>query len=114
MSLNSYRTVDREQLAKDISALHQQALADIGPADFAHLKKMEWWGKACSILGYGTAWLMPNPLSALLISQGSFSRWTAVGHPIVHKAFDKVQDADKNYTSKKFAKGWRRFFCLAA
>ena len=109
MSLKSYQTVDREQLAKDISILHKQALADIGPADFQHLKKMERWGKACTVIGYGTAWILPNPISALLISQGSFSRWTAVGHPIVHKAFDKMQDADKNYTSKKFAKGWRRF-----
>jgi fatty acid desaturase len=109
LSLKSYQTVDREQLAKDISILHKQALADIGPADFQHLKKMERWGKACTVIGYGTAWILPNPISALLISQGSFSRWTAVGHPIVHKAFDKMQDADKNYTSKKFAKGWRRF-----
>ncbi len=109
MSLNSYQSVDREQLAKDITHIHQQALANIGPADFAHLKKMERWGKVCSILGYGTAWLFPNPISALLISQGSFTRWTQVAHPIVHKGYDKLKQTDPNYTSKKFARGWRRF-----
>lgn len=109
MSLNSYQSVDREQLAKDITAIHQQALATMGEEDFTHLKSMERWGKVCSLIGYGTAWIMPNPISALLISQGSFTRWTQVGHPIVHRAFDKIKGVDKSYTSKGFAKGWRRF-----
>jgi fatty acid desaturase len=52
---------------------------------------------------------MPNPISAYLISQGSFSRWTQLTHPIVHKGYDKIADIPENYTSKKFAKGWRRF-----
>jgi len=106
LSLHSYQSVDREQLAKDITKLHQQALANIGDADLSHLKRMERWGKICSVIGYGTAWIFPNPISALLISQGSFTRWTQVGHPIVHKAYDKL---GKHYTSKKFAQGWRRF-----
>lgn len=109
MSLNSYQSVDREQLAKDISLIHQQVLADIGPEDFNHLKKMERWGQVCSLIGYGTAWILPNPISALLISQGSFTRWTQVGHPVVHRGYDKVKVTDKNYTSKQFAQGWRRF-----
>ena len=109
LSLHSYQSVDREQLAKDISEIHQQALANIGIDDFEHLKKMERWGKVCSIIGYGTAWLFPNPISALLISQGSFTRWTQVGHPIVHRAYNKIDGVDKNYTSKNFAQGWRRF-----
>ncbi|MBS4050548.1 MAG: fatty acid desaturase [Methylomonas sp.] len=109
MSLHSYQTVDRAQLAKDIDQLHRQALADIGPDDFKHLKSMERWGQICSIIGYGTAWLLPNPVSALLISQGSFTRWTQVAHPIVHKGYDKNSAAGKNYTSKTFGRGWRRF-----
>ena len=109
MSLHSYQSVDREQLAKDITAIHQQSLAETGLNDFAHLTKMERWGKFCSLLGYATAWIMPNPVSALLISQGSFTRWTQVGHPVVHRAYNKLEGVDKNYTSKKFAQGWRRF-----
>lgn len=109
MSLHSYQTVDRAQLAKDIDQLHQQALADIGPDDFKHLKSMERWGKICSLIGYGTAWLLPNPISALFISQGSFTRWTQVAHPIVHKSYDKNTAVDVNYTSKTFGRGWRRF-----
>ena len=110
MSLQSYQSVNREQLAKDITAIHQQSLADTGIEDFNHLKSMERWGKICSVIGYATAWIIPNPISALLISQGSFSRWTQVGHPVVHRAYNKQKDVDKNYTSKKFAHGWRRFW----
>ncbi len=109
MSLNSYQSVDRAQLAKDVAKIHQQALANIGPKDFKHLKKMERWGKVCTLLGYGTAWIIPNPVSALFISLGSFTRWTQVAHPIAHKGYDKLEEAGKNYTSKQFAQGWRRF-----
>ena len=109
MSLNSYQSVDRQQLAKDITEIHQQALANIGPADVSHFKKMKRWGRVCSVVGYGTAWMMPNPLSAFLISQGSFTRWTQVAHPVVHKGYDRFEAAGEKYTSNKFAQGWRRF-----
>jgi hypothetical protein len=109
LSLNSYQSVNREQLAKDITAIHKQSLAETSIEDFKHLKKMERWGKACSFIGYASAWIIPNPISALLISQGSFTRWTQVGHPVIHRALDKVDGVQENYTSKKFAQGWRRF-----
>ena len=110
MSLSSYQSVDREQLANDIAEIHQQALDDIGPEDVHHMKWMQLWGKACSLLGYGTAWICPNPISALLISQGSFTRWTQVAHPIQHRGYDKLKEASDHYKSKHFANGWRRFF----
>ena len=109
LSLNSYQNVDREQLAKDLNEIYQDVLSRMGEDDFKHLKKMERWGRVCSLLGYGTAWIIPNPISALLISQGSFTRWTQMTHPIVHKGYDKIDDVPEAYTSKKFAKGWRRF-----
>ncbi|NOQ14885.1 MAG: fatty acid desaturase [Methyloprofundus sp.] len=109
MSLNSYQNVDREALAKDLDAIHKEALSRVGEQDFKHLKKMERWGQVCSLLGYGSAWVFPNPISALLISQGSFTRWTQMTHPIVHKGYDKISNVPDSYNSKKFAQGWRRF-----
>lgn len=109
MSLNSYQNVDREALAKDLNEIHQEVLTRVGEQDFQHLKKMERWGQLCSILGYATAWIFPNPISALLISQGSFTRWTQMTHPIVHKGYDKIANIPESYTSQKFAQGWRRF-----
>jgi len=109
LSLDSYQNVDREELAKDLNEIHQELLSRMGEDDFKHLKKMEGWGRVCSLLGYGTAWIIPNPISALLISQGSFTRWTQMTHPIVHKGYDKLEGVPDAYTSKKFARGWRRF-----
>ncbi|MDX8405260.1 MAG: fatty acid desaturase [Mariprofundus sp.] len=109
MSLNSYQSVDRKQLASDLDAIHQDVLSRIGEADFKHLRKMERWGRICSFAGYATAWIFPNPLSALLISQGNFTRWTQMTHPIVHKGYDKISNVPDAYTSKRFARGWRRF-----
>jgi len=109
MSLNSYKNVDREALAKDLDAIYKEISERTNEDDFKHIKKMELWGRACSFLGYATAWIAPNPFSALLISQGSFTRWTQMTHPIVHKGYDKIKNIPERYTSKKFAQGWRRF-----
>lgn len=109
VSLNSYQNVDREQLATDLDQIHKDILSRIGKQDFMHLKKMERWGRVCSVLGYATAWVIPNPVSAFLISQGSFTRWTQMTHPVVHRGYDKIADVPAHYTSKKFAQGWRRF-----
>jgi fatty acid desaturase len=109
LKLKSYQTVDREKLAKDLDEIHRDILARVSEDDFKHLKKMERWGRVCSFLGYGTAWIFPNPLSALLMSLGSFTRWTQLTHPIVHKGYDKISNIPEKYTSKKFAQGWRRF-----
>ncbi len=109
MSLHSYQNVDREALAQDLDIIYKDALSRTGEADFKHLQKMERWGKFCSLIGYGTAWIFPNPISALFISQGSFTRWTQMTHPIVHRGYDKIDNIPQHYTSKKFARGWRRF-----
>lgn len=109
MSLNSYKNVDREQLAKDLNEIHKDVLSRMGEQDFTHLKKMERWGQICSLLGYGTAWIVPNPFSAVLMSLGNFTRWTHLTHPVVHKGYDKINNVPSRYTSKNFAKGWRRF-----
>ncbi|NOR40288.1 MAG: fatty acid desaturase, partial [Gammaproteobacteria bacterium] len=71
--------IDRDQLAADIAAIHEQITVDATPdADLRHLRKMEWWGRICTLLGYATAWMIPNPVSALLISQGIFTRWALI------------------------------------
>jgi fatty acid desaturase len=103
-----YAHVDKKQLAKDIDNI-RATIGQPTEEDFKHLKKMELWGRLCALLGYATAWLLPfNPISALLISIANVGRWANVTHPILHKAYDKVPNIPKRYTSKSFAKGWRR------
>ena len=101
--------IDLAALAADLDALQAELRAGGGEDDLKHLKKVEAMGRAASFLGYGTAWLMPNPVSALLMSQGTFSRWAMIGHHVLHRGYDKVPGIPHRYTSKGFAKGWRRF-----
>ncbi len=108
--LDRTHTVDRQKLARDIAAIHKEITESSDPAeDLRHLKKMEWWGRLCTLLGYATAWLLPNPVSAFLISQGIFTRWALITHPISHGGYDKVPGVPHRYTSKGFASGWRRY-----
>jgi len=109
LSIEQYNSVDRVQLAKDVDAIQRDILSKTNIDDFHHLKKIERWGRICTGLGYATAWIIPNPISAYLISQGNFTRWTTVAHHVLHRGYDKIEGIPKHYTSKGFAKGWRRY-----
>lgn len=99
---------DVENFTQEIMALRRAANERMNLADFKHLKKIERWGKLSTLAGYGTAWIMPNPVSAFLISQGNVTRWTTIAHHVMHKGFDKIEGIPERYTSKGFAKGFRR------
>lgn len=98
----------KAQLAAGLRRLRAQANKDLSMDDFDHLRKLERWGRICSVLGYGTAWIVPNPISALLISTGNVNRWANITHPISHGGYDKIKGVPKKYTSKYFAQGRRR------
>ncbi|PCJ20480.1 MAG: fatty acid desaturase [Gammaproteobacteria bacterium] len=95
--------------AADLRKLRAKATKDLSMEDFDHLRKLERWGRICSLLGYGTAWIMPNPISALLISTANVNRWANITHPISHGGYDKIKGIPEKYTSKRFAQGRRRF-----
>lgn len=101
--------VNLQAFAADLEALKQRALAELGEQDYRHLRKMERWGRLCTLAGYGTAWIFPNPLSALLISQGNLTRWALFNHHIGHRGYDRIKNIPARYHSKTFAKGWRRW-----
>ena len=86
-----YHEIDRELLAEDLDNIRSEVMADLGQDDFKHLKKIERWGRICTSIGYGTAWIIPNPISAYLISQGNVTRWTTIAHHILHRAYDKIE-----------------------
>ncbi len=109
MTQHIYHTIDREQFAKDMDEIRKEVFSNMGMEDFQHLKKIERWGRICSLIGYGTAWIIPNPISAYFISQGNMTRWTTIAHHVTHRAYDKIEGIPEHYTSKGFAKGSRRF-----
>jgi fatty acid desaturase len=101
--------IDHEAFLKELHELRAEIDAELDHGDFLHVKKLERWGRACTALGYATSWLMPNPLSAVLISLGNTSRWTILMHHITHRGLDRVPGVPPRYTSKGFAVGARRF-----
>ena len=103
--------VDLKSFMTELKSLEQEVRACSDEReDLRHLKKISLWGRLCAFLGYVTAAIFPNPISAYLISQGKFTRWTTIGHHVLHKAYDKNSLAPDHLTSREFAKGWRRYW----
>lgn len=102
--------VDRAAFARDLDALRAEVEADLGPEDRAHLLRIAGIGRACTVLGYATAWMGPNPVSMTLLSLGPTVRWTVVAHHILHKGLDRVPGTPAPLTSRGFARGGRRVF----
>ena len=101
--------IDYKAFCADVEALHATLKADLGAADLAHLRKMVRWARTCTLTGYALAWIMPNPLSALLIGMGNVGRWSSVTHPVMHRGYDAVPNVPERYKSRNFAIGWRRY-----
>ena len=105
----SLPTPDLAAFERELTALRDEFFAHIDEEDLEHMQKMARWGRMCTALGYGTAWLGPNLLSALLLAQGSTARWAVVMHHIGHGAYDRVPGIPEELTSRRFAKGARRY-----
>ncbi len=106
---NNLPNIDYKAFADDINKIRNEINTELSEKDFNHLKKIERWGRICTLLGYSTSWIIPNPISAFLISQGNITRWAMTTHHIIHKGYDKVPNIPERYTSKKYAVGIRRF-----
>jgi len=107
-NLQELGELDLAGFSAAIDRLKAEAHTNIGPADFTHLKRIERYGRLATLLGYATAWIIPNPLSAFLLSLGQFTRWL-LAHHILHRGYDRVPGIPRRYTSQVFARGWRRY-----
>jgi fatty acid desaturase len=92
----------------ELEALGQEIRGQVSQEDLKHFQRIERWGRACTAAGWATSWMGPNLVSALLLSQGRFTRWTIVAHHVCHEGMGKVPDVPERYTRKGFAQGWRR------
>jgi fatty acid desaturase len=100
--------VDFRTFADDIKALRAEIDASLGPDDLRHLRRIERRGRLATAFGLATAPIVPNPLSAAALAFGRSTRWLLMHH-IGHRGYDKVPGVPKTYTSRVFARGWRRF-----
>lgn len=101
--------IDYRAFSAEVDALHARLKADLGADDLAHLRRMERWGHACTLLGYALAWMFPNPVAALLMGMGNVARWSMVTHPVMHRGYDAVPGVPARFRSRPFAMGWRRW-----
>ncbi|MCK7592060.1 fatty acid desaturase family protein [Pseudomarimonas salicorniae] len=106
---SSLAAVDLRSFGAELDALHARLKAELGVEDLVHLARMARWGRLCTLLGYASAWLFPNPLAALLIAQGITARWGNVAHHVLHRGYDAVPGCPPRWRSGVFARGWRRF-----
>lgn len=105
---NSISNIDVVGFVKELKQLREEINASLGEEDIKHLKKIETWGNISNLLGVLTAGLAPNIFSATAMSLGRSTRWLLMHH-IGHRGYDNVPGIPDKYTSKYFAKGFRRF-----
>lgn len=102
-------SMDLEGFGKEVHALGERLKAAQGEDDQKHLHKMVWWSRLCALVGLGTMWMGPNPLSVIALSLWTHSAWTMMGHHVCHGGYNRTDDTGR-YSSRGFALGtlWRR------
>jgi len=102
-------SLNLEEFGREVQELGRQLEAEQGEADIQHLHKIVMWSDACAVIGLGTMWLAPNPLSIIALSLWTFSRWTMIGHHSCHGGYNRT-DKTGRYSSRGFAVGslWQR------
>lgn len=96
-------------LTSDLLAIRKNVNLSLSKKDFKHLKKIIWINRALLLIGFSTAWMMPNPLSMLAIGFALSGMWTMVAHHVLHGGYDYIPNLPKRYHSKSFAVGIRRY-----
>lgn len=101
--------LDYEAFARDLDGLKRELLDSLGPDDAKHLMRLAAIGRACTALGWATAWIAPNPISVVALAAGRSTRWAVVMHHVSHRALDRIPGVPERWTSRGFARGARRW-----
>lgn len=96
--------MDVDAFSNELQALGAQLRKDCPDYDLSYLRRVSLVGRLFSLVGWATAWIAPNPISALCLSTGRFARWSMIAHHVAHRGYDKVGGP----TGKAFGEGWRR------
>ena len=120
-----YESVDKEKLKNEIEEIKKHLKPN--KEDLKHLKKMILWTRMSFYSGFLLIALMIflryatdieissfifwsiSILGAIVIGFANFSKWANVAHPILHGAYDRIENVPKKYTKDGFAKGYRRY-----
>lgn len=113
-NINYLITMDEHQInlnafAEAVIQLKKQALEHLSKSDYTHLKKIIWTNRVFLIIGYATAWIIPNPISMICIAIALTGMWTMVAHQVCHGGYNQVPSVPNRYKEAVFATKWRRF-----
>ncbi len=99
--------IDAEGFFAELRALRREVDRELGDDDTAHVAKIERIGRMALAVGLATAWMGPNPVSAIAFSLGRNTQWLLMHH-VGHRGYDRVPGIPKRFTSRVFARGQRR------
>ncbi|MBX2865305.1 MAG: fatty acid desaturase [Leptolyngbyaceae cyanobacterium MAG.088] len=101
--------INFDAFAKDIDCLRKAAEVAHPPSQAAtDLKRFASTSIIFGFLGWLTAPLGVNPVSILLLSLGTFSRWI-LAHHICHGAYDRTNNLPAFVHRNRYGRGWRRW-----
>jgi fatty acid desaturase len=100
---------ERNNFIKELIDLREQTSLSHSKKDYCHLKKIIWINRLLLLVGFASAWIIPNPLSMIAISMALTSMWTIVAHHVLHGGYDSISNIPKRYHSAVFASGLRRY-----
>merc|ERR1712232_568732 len=95
--------LDYKAFGKEVTALGRELQKGSSQEDVDHLNKILSWRNIACVVGVGTMWSLPNPITILALSTWTYASWTMVAHHTCHGGYNRV-DAGK-YNSKGFALG---------
>ena len=90
---------------EELLALRHEIDASLSKKDYQHLKKIIWINRILLMMGYATAWMIPNPLSMVAIGLSLTGMWTIVAHHVLHGGYDQVVSVPKRYHSEYLSAG---------
>ncbi|MCL1127738.1 fatty acid desaturase family protein [Shewanella surugensis] len=102
-------TTDKNQFVDELLQLKKESYENISLVDYQHLRKIIWINRIFLLLGFSTAWIIPNPISMLFISFALTNMWCIVAHHVCHGGYNRIKGIPKKYHSQRFATGWSRF-----
>lgn len=97
-----------DQFAEEMLAIRNAANESLSKKDYQHLRKVIWLNRILLLVGFATAWIIPNPISMFSMGIALSGMWAIVAHHVLHGGYDKISNIPKRYHSHLFANGWRR------
>ena len=98
-----------QALQADMDAAGRAAREAVGDDDRRHFARVSLLVRMCTLLGWATSFVAPNPISVALLSMGRFLRWTTVAHHTSHGGYRQFREGRPHLDPKQFGEGRRRF-----